>query len=183
MQPGVQSQKQTQIKEIQPMQTPKCFTLTVTDFKNVLDTTETNRGTRFTMKPTGPRNPLVGLTLYKTGKLKGCVKTIKVGTGVVALRFQVEAARKDSNHYCPVGLAFMRKTQKGTGKLGGAVVNPKVFPPHELVLDEENRAVSVTADFSGRTIADKGHYEFYLFIQRESDGALGIIDPPLDHDH
>ena len=164
------------------MQKPTKYTLTVTTFRDVLNIPGNHRGTVFKMKRNGALHRLVHETRYGGKKKPGCVKSIKLGPGEVTLRFQVKALPTDSDHYCPVGIAFARKPQPGTGKLA-AIFNPKVFPPHEMVLDEKARAISITADFADSGIPDKVRYEFYLFIQRESDGALGIIDPPIDHDH
>jgi hypothetical protein len=155
------------------------FTLIVKKFKDIFTTPIRNRGTLYRIKMEKPRHPLVHAK-YK----KGYVKSIIIDPGRVTLRFRVIPADNDKkNQYSPVGIAFVRKASKSLNKLSKVPPIPEIFPPHEMKLDEQNRAVSVTAEFSGSRSADEGKYEFFLIIQRDRYGNLGIIDPPLDHEH
>lgn len=157
---------------------PACFTVTVKRFKDIFTTTIRNRGTLYRMTWDKP-HPLVRATLDKRTR---CVKKIRILPGRVTLRFQVASPDNDTTHYSPVGIAFVQKAKRARNYVQLAA-SPRTFPSHTMNLDGENRAVSITADFSDSASADQGLYEFYLIIQRENDGALGIIDPPMDHDH
>ena len=152
------------------------FTLIVKKFKDIFTTTIGNRGTLYRMTMDEPHHPLIQATKDKNGY----VKKIKILPGRVTLRFQVASQDKDT--YRPVGIAFVRKVRRRKNLLTiGPVL--KNFPPNKMNLDAQNRAVSVTADFSSSGGDGKAKFEFFLFIQRDKPGDLGIIDPPIDHEH
>jgi hypothetical protein len=152
------------------------FTLIVKKFKDIFTTPIGNRGTLYRMTMDKPHHPLVEATEDKNGY----VKKIKIGPGRVTLRFQI--APEENNQYRPVGIAFVRKVKRRKNKL---MIGPvlKNFPPNKMNLDAKNCAVSVTADFSSSGGDGKAKFEFFLIIQRDKPGDLGIIDPPLDHEH
>ena len=165
------------------MKTPSAeFKLTVTKFRNILKTPDKQRGTLYQMRAVRYDSDLVRVEKYTAGRRKGFVRCIKIHPGSVALRFRVDQPAGSTDHYSPVGIAFVRKGQRKRRTLAARPVG-KAFPPHTMALDEVSRALSITAEFPKGRSPDEGQYEFFLFIQHDESGKLGIIDPPLDHDH
>jgi hypothetical protein len=147
---------------------PIAVTISVTQFQDVLAGKEsrTGRGTSYTMKlkARDPRACIEGDTIY-----------VKRPGGPI--RFTINGAAADKEHYYPVGISFVRE---GDGKSSEkARLGMLTFPQSEIRLD--GRSLSITDIYKDH--ARSVRYKFSLLIQRGSDGRLGIIDPGIEHDN
>ena len=94
---------------------------------------------------------------------------IRVDRGaVVDLIFEVESKLPDLEVYQPVGVSFF-------GQHGGIGMND--FPTRTVAADAFKRLRLTVHDAN----VDGNVFEFKLVIQRERDGALGVIDPLINN--
>jgi hypothetical protein len=94
---------------------------------------------------------------------------IRVDRGaVVDLVFEVRSGSTDPDAYHPVGISFF-------GQYGGIGMDD--FPTRTVSADAFNRLRLTVHDAN----LDGNVFEFKLVIQRERDGALGVIDPQINN--
>lgn len=94
---------------------------------------------------------------------------IRVDRGaVVDLVFEVASLANDPDIYHPVGVSFF-------GQNGGVGMDD--FPTRSVSADPFKRLRLTVHDAN----VDGNKFEFKLMIQRERDGAIGVIDPLIDN--
>ena len=142
--------------------------LTVTRFRKVLHSTGlgAGRGTGYVMTLLQP-NDLV--------RIKDNVIYVKAPGA--AIRFILGAAAGAKENYFPNGITFLRRSKRNENdeqRLG--LLN---FP------QADTRVAGRTLVVNYRTLDDplKLRYKFSVVVQRGSDGAIGIIDPDIEHDN
>jgi hypothetical protein len=145
-------------------------TLTVTKFEDVERTPAPNRGTGHRMKLEMQNHPRV--------KQDAEDKPLRVKGGDARLRFTIVSADPDSppgTIFYPVGIAFRQH-----GAAGGPLdpVGRGTFWGRRPAFD--GRSLTVHDDF--REVGDQRRFKFSLVIQRSTDGAIGIIDPGIEHE-
>lgn len=131
----------------------------------------------------GPCRADVALTDTGNGSVSqaGVNDTIVVYADVY-LDFQVSGAREDRNSYMPIGIAFQacatnraqpqaENNAAGTG--GRDPLGRAAFPLRATVSKRDGAQLTV---FDANP--EPNEFKFSLVVQR-SDGALGIIDPPV----
>lgn len=125
-------------------------------------------------RATGPR-----LTDYKMALRPGENRAQIVGDDIrirppgAPIRFIVASA--DNRQYRPLGIAFAREGAKvlsESDRLGLVVFAERELQP-------EQRAVVVSDSYA--EAPRNVRFKFTLFIQRGSDGAIGLIDPGIIH--
>jgi hypothetical protein len=107
---------------------------------------------------------------------------IHVGYPGAILRFQVAG---DGGPYWPVGLAFVRvNVPSPTAVLWG--IGPWTIPGSPFTAVRFENGVLDVSDVIASPPTDPASpklFKFSLFIQRLSDGAIGIIDPYLENEN
>lgn len=88
------------------------------------------------------------------------------------LLFKVKS-RKKGEILIPLGIAFWRL--RGSRKDRAALVNFK-----DATILRKGSCLYATDSFKDTGKPDK--YKFSIMIQRLNDGAIGIIDPPIEHE-
>jgi hypothetical protein len=146
-------------------------TLSVTDFQDILPTAA-SRGGYETAKEHLTKADLL---LEKNDRVSRCETAegqqlqVQKG-GPVPFRFMVEDAHKKETYF-PVGIAF-----KCFGTVGTAIDHKmhRSFSTAGVHIIGSNLYFNYNYS-DGLTVG----YEFFLIIQRESDGLVGIIDPGI----
>ncbi len=91
------------------------------------------------------------------------------------VRFTLASRPGDRQRYYPLGIAFVRegaRSKSDEERLG--FLN---FPPEETRADD--RSLLILDTYRDRAPAVR--YKFSVYIQRGSDGAIGVIDPDIVH--
>jgi hypothetical protein len=99
-----------------------------------------------------------------------------IRVGGASLRFKIVSLEEEV--YFPLCLSFVRKS--GGAKGDGVRGRLGILNFAQAKLCPSGETLDVTDHFK-----DGGAGDIYLFgvvIQRGSDGALGIIDPPIEHE-
>jgi len=160
----------------EPKQPSETFTevvFSIVKFRNLLSP---HAGSPLTPHRMQLVNPNEGV---KLGEKKSSER-ILIHSGEATIRFTI---KPDANNdvYFPIGIAF--KLRRGKGNAGsGDVLGRKDFRREEIRLGA-NDLIIKASHFEGCGSAPEHRYKFSLFIQRERDGALGVIDPAIDDDH
>ena len=166
------------------------ITLTVTRFRNLLEPAAGSAPlTDFIM--TGPEegNGRLKMGDYQKGAPAGARYTLRVQRPGVVLRFTI-AARADGERYLPVGIAFERGD--GTAPTAVPVVTGNHGKTDTPFSDLEIKGATIQVlDRPLGGVPAKGEttpprrvtYKFSVFIQRQSDGALGLIDPWIENEN
>ncbi|MEO6995279.1 MAG: hypothetical protein ABI273_16855 [Lacunisphaera sp.] len=128
----------------------------------------------------GTGKPIVDFQL-KLAKRHSYV-TVKDGTVFVEypgtpLKFTFVASRDPLKNFYPAGITFVREIDGGNAnedRLG-----LRNFPHHRIRIDDHS--IYITDNYlRGKNV---NAYKFSLIVQRDSDGAIGIIDPGMVHDN
>jgi hypothetical protein len=104
---------------------------------------------------------------------------ILIHSGEATIRFTI---KPDANNdvYFPIGVAFQLRPGKGKAA-SGDILGRKDFSRKDVRLGANDLIIKASHfEDCGSTPAHR--YKFSLFIQRERDGALGVIDPIIDND-
>lgn len=97
-------------------------------------------------------------------------------SGEATIRFTIKPdAQNDA--YFPIGIAFQLRRGKGKA-VSGDILGRKDFSRDEIRLGA-NDLILKARHFDGCGSGPQHRYKFSLFIQRERDGALGVIDPGI----
>ena len=144
---------------------PTVVTLTVTEFNEVCAPAAPNRScfTQATM----------GLGMDKSGRVRLEGEVLHVTAPGATLKFVV-SPKGGAEVFYPVGIAFVRRhppAEKVEDPLGLQVFHRLPSADPEAMLIDDRFAPTP------RRMAVQ--YEFWLVIQRGSDGKLGIIDPGI----
>ena len=157
-------------------QTSETFTeivFSIVRFRNLLSPHAGSPTTRHRMQLVNP-NEAVALAERKSSE------RILIHSGEATIRFTI---KPDANNdvYFPIGIAF--KLRPGKGKAAsGDILGRKDFSRENVRLGV-NDLIIKASHFEGCGSTPQHRYKFSLFIQRERDGALGVIDPAIDDDH
>jgi hypothetical protein len=92
-----------------------------------------------------------------------------------AVRFTLRGAGATREQYYPLGISFLREgsgKERAEDQLGFVT-----FPQSETQPDGTTLSILDTYKYT----EGGARFKFSLFIQRGSDGALGIIDPSIEH--
>jgi hypothetical protein len=139
--------------------------ISVTRFREALPTKSRQGGaTEFVMKLArkDPRAFIKGDVLF-------------ISRPNTSVRFTLRGAGASRDRYYPLGISFLRENNSEDGddyRLGFLT-----FPQSETRPD----GATLTILDTYRESAAGVRFKFSLFIQRGSDGALGIIDPSIEH--
>jgi hypothetical protein len=158
-----------------PKQTSETFTevvFSIVKFRNLLSPYAGSPLTLHRMKLVNP-NEVVALAERKNSE------NILIHSGEATIRFTI---KPDANNdvYFPIGIAFQLRRGKGKA-VSGDILGRKDFSRKEIRLGA-NDLIIKASHFEGCGSTSKHPYKFSLFIQRERDGALGVIDPGIDND-
>jgi hypothetical protein len=147
------------------------ITLTVTDFRDVENTAEEERGTVHRMELEVDKHPRVS-------RDPNDASTLKIRKGDARLRFTIKSEDKRDKKatFYPVGIAF-RLRGAGDGKKLDRI-GRATFWRKPLTFD--GRSLTVYDDFSD--VGPRKNFKFSVIIQRDTDGAIGIIDPGIEHE-
>jgi hypothetical protein len=133
-------------------------TLTVDNFENVLTTTSEGRDTKYKMHVHGTKD------VYQDGP-----DLIIAKTRVVYLHIRIDASE---GSYFPLGLALEPQRP--------AAPPPSFFSYQQDIFRED---LYLTLDFGTDYPDEPGRlYKFFVAIQRQSDYAIAIIDPGIEHE-
>jgi hypothetical protein len=149
-------------------------TLTVSKFVDVLTSEEPpgERNTECEMQAE-PNHPQVTMTKGS----KGAAPTLKVKGNGATICFQIKS--KNPRHkYFPLGIAFRRRTNRGPNDNRDDILGRKDFSFGSMHLF--GRSLYITDHF--RNCGAGRRYKFSVLIQREHDGAIGIIDPGIENE-
>lgn len=154
--------------------------LTVTKFRDVLNTKVKDRGTHHTMHVEPDDHPIIFMKKSEPTREQqssgdsGVLHIKKQGR---MLRFRIESQEEDDakSVYHPIGIAFQRRNGNGKGKRTGR----HTFDFKTLRLD--GKRLEIRDNFSEPCSCDKD-YKFSVIIQREHDAVIGIIDPGIQNE-
>jgi len=102
--------------------------------------------------------------------------TLFIKPPAVSLVFTLASAKEDRENYYPLGISYVRAGESKTEALRLGFVN---FPQKKQLV--KGRQIVVTDSYRDREKYAK--YKFSIFVQRGSDGKIGIIDPSIVHDN
>lgn len=165
-------------------------TLTVTRFQSVLDATGGSALTDFTMSGPEEGNARLKVGDFQKSSPPGMRHTLRVQRPGVVFRLTVAADGADGESYLPVGISFERADQTEPVALSCTTEtrNKSDSPFSGLEINGS------TVQFIDRPLSNvraKGEeapprrvtYKFSVFIQRQRDGALGLIDPWIENEN
>jgi hypothetical protein len=154
-------------------------TLTVTKFNAVIPSGEPARV--FTQTT----NHLVDIdmTLVEHDRVKlvegpGPKRFLVNGYGPVTFRFRIEDAKNETIYY-PVGVAFQRR-KAGLGNNVFDACARRTFSSNTIHMFGSDLYFTYDYKDFGQTTQN---YEFFVIIQRDKDGLIGIIDPGIGHEN
>lgn len=148
--------------------------LTVTDFREVLQTRGVERGTFHTVAISKGHEVVSVEEGADMPKLK-----IKKGSGPVTFRFRIVDAKTD-DVYQPLGIAFkLVRPAKGTSEGELDMIGENNFPQDRMHIYGNN--LYITDLYTPE--ASKFKYKFSVIFQRERDAKIGIIDPGIEHEN
>ena len=156
-------------------QTSETFTeivFSIVKFRNLLSPYAGSPLTLHRMQLVNP-NEAVQLAERKNSE------NILIHSGEATIRFTIKPDASN-DVYFPIGIAF--QLRRGKGKtVDGDILGRKDFH-REAVRLGANDLIIKASHFEGCGSTPQHRYKFSLFIQRERDGALGVIDPGIDND-
>lgn len=158
-------------------------TITVTTFRRFATTLEPNRYCAIDVEmtplvappPDAPPGTPADITFFQTNGT-----TNKNGkflfNAPASLEITVKPREGVNATYVPLGVAFRRSTvcNRPCDLLGRGVLQASVAPKTNIITIRN-------AFDHPHTTPDPVVYEFYILIQREADGALGVIDPDIEN--
>jgi hypothetical protein len=168
------ARKKAAVKAVGNALNPAHVTLTVTKFVDVL-TSEApahERNTECEMK-VGTDQPRVAKATVQKGK----PPVLRVTGGGATFRFWIGSKIRKETFY-PLGIAFRRRNNRGRDNDKKDTLGRKNFSFASMHL--WGRAMYITDSF--KDCGSNDRYKFSVIIQRQHDGAIGIIDPDLEHD-
>lgn len=147
---------------------PAEILITVTKFRDVLagEASRAFRGTDYEMKMQR-KHPLV--------YIKDDV--VYVRSPGATIRFTIDSCSEDKEKYYPSGITFVREGKNSTTdeqKLG-----KKNFLQRKIFLN--GKKLTLTDSYKDEQLDVR--FKFSVVIQRGSDGAIGVIDPVIEHDN
>jgi hypothetical protein len=150
------------------------LTLTVGKFVDVLASTAPahRRNTECTVEMTTGHPRVV---MGADGQKK--LPSIKVKGGKARLCFKLKS-KNPEHRYFPLGIAFLRR-----GKINASDAISDVLGRDDFSFDSvrlSRRSLFITDSF--KDCGPHGSYKFSVIIQREHDGAIGIIDPGIENE-
>lgn len=158
--------------------------LTVTDFRNVLNTRARDRGTQHTMRvrTTDPEKVKLVKDASELKNPDTPTPVVRIRGKKTLLRFSIKSSKQDGidNVYYPIGIAFQARNSNGTP--GASTCDPLGRVNFEFDgLRLKGRQLKIVDTFSEQCSCCDGSYKFSVFIQRQ-DGEIGIIDPTIQHE-
>ncbi len=159
-------------KPKQPTETFTEIVFSIVKFRNLLSPYAGSPLTLHRMQLVNP-NQAVELAARKSSE------KILIHSGEATIRFTI---KPDANNdvYFPIGIAFQLRRGKGKA-VSGDILGRKDFSREKVRLGA-NDLVIKASHLEGCGSAPRHRYKFSLFVQRERDGALGVIDPGIDND-
>jgi len=149
------------------------ITLTVTKFVDVL-TSEDPRNQRNTECDMTPEKRPA--TVTKLAAAPGKAQTLQVRGGGATFAFWVKSKDRKYSYY-PIGIAFRRRNNRGPDNDKNDTLGRRNFSFASMHL--WGRTLYITDSF--RDCGQGDRYKFSIIIQRQQDGAIGIIDPSIVH--
>lgn len=165
-------------------------TLTVTRFQSLFEATG-GRVPLSDFEMSGPEegNGRLKIGDYQKGSPPGARHTLRVQRPGVVVRFTVASAT-DGERYLPVGISFERADQTAPvavpwttekrAPAGSPFSGLTIEGPTIQVVDRPIGGVPATSE---PTPPRRVSYKFSVFVQRQSDGALGLIDPTIENEN
>lgn len=152
---------------------PVKVTLTVTKFVDVLKSRARGgaRNTKCKMKIANHPDA------WMTKGIKGGPPRLNIAKGGATICFWIKSADPGYNYF-PLGIAFKRWKDSAPRNKKKDTLGRTNFSFASMHL--YGRSLYITDNFNDCGADDR--YKFSVIIQRQHDGAIGIIDPPLDHD-
>lgn len=148
--------------------------LTVTDFREVLQTRGVERGTFHTVIIAKGHDVI---SVEEGGDIPKL--TIKKGSGPVTLRFKIVDAKTD-DVYQPLGIAFkVERSTKAPSTSEANMIGENNFPLDRMHIYGNDLYITDLALPEVRELK----YKFSVIIQRERDAKIGIIDPRIEHEN
>lgn len=97
--------------------------------------------------------------------------------GPLIFRIEITPTKIGNEVYVPVGIAFNQIVKRGVLGVTANVV--KNFHSKQFFV------IGTSLYFIDECLPAPGtiDFEFYVFIQRQSDGALAVIDPGIQHEN
>ena len=141
---------------------PASITLTITSFQ---DTDSTAAGSRYCTAD-------MALAPDPAGKVTQAGNRLRV-KGPTDLEFTIAAPAGSPESYFALGIVFKSGSADKHGRNNFDIKNHKVNDAKISI--RNNHSVSAPASSGGVV------YEFFILIQRVSDGAIGIIDPEIEN--
>lgn len=166
--------KRAAVKAVGSALKPAVIKLTVSKFVDVLrsEESENKRNTDYEMT-VDPAQPRVAKGVGPKGKLSA----LRVKGGGATFCFQIRS--KDRKHqYFPLGIAFRRRNNRGPDNDKEDILGRRNFSFASMHLF--GRSLFITDSFKDCGQGDR--YKFSVIIQRQHDGAIGIIDPDIIHE-
>jgi hypothetical protein len=111
---------------------------------------------------------------------KGNKKNLSIKGSGTPIRFSIVSANDPTDIYHPLGIAFQRKGKFRSDK-NCDLLGKKNFTRREINLAGGFLEIVDSGSFRG--CGKKKAYKLSVFLQREHDGKLGIIDPGIEHDN
>lgn len=165
-------------------------TLTVTRFQSLLESAGTNAPlSDFEMSGPEDGNGRLKVGDYQKGSPPGARHTLRVQRPGVLLRFTI-APGSDGERYHPVGISFERadRTAPVAVPWTTGAHSPAGSPFSGLTIEGATIQV-IDRPLGGVPAAGEANpprrvtYKFSVFVQRERDGALGLIDPGIENEN
>ena len=136
--------------------------LTVTKFRDVFSERDAKTEYKLSLNGKYNRVRLDGDTLY-------------IQPPGAVLQFTLLSTHEDRENYYPLGISYVRDGESRSDDLRLGFLN---FPQKKQHL--KGRSITITDSY--RDKQPKVRYKFSIFVQRGSDGKIGIIDPSMIHD-
>lgn len=108
---------------------------------------------------------------------KGEAPVLKVKGGGATICFQIKS-KNPKHKYFPLGIAFRRRTNRGRNNDKNEILGRKDFSFGSMHLF--GRSLYITDHF--KNCGAGRRYKFSVIIQRQHDGAIGIIDPGIENE-
>ncbi len=148
--------------------------LTVTDFREVLQTRGVERGTFHTVTISKGKDVVSVEEGADMPKLK-----IKKDSGPVTFRFKIVDAKTD-DVYQPLGIAFKEeRSAKSPSTNKTNMIGENNFPLDRMHIYGNNLYITDLYLPEARDLK----YKFSVIFQRERDAKIGIIDPGIEHEN
>lgn len=147
---------------------PAAFRTHREKFTKSLSTLGQNQGTEHEMSV----EPHSRVSIRKNKPL-----TLRIRPGGATIHFAIVTPSGGAKAYYPVGIAFVRNSKPGYHRKDKDRIGRLNFLQSQI--RPEGNCLYITDSFKDETHDDR--YKFSVIIQRVRDGAIGIIDPGIDH--